>query len=58
MQAFEDYKKVRDTIKSCNNEDQLRVGVKLYNLLDKKYSDIIPPQYFEILENIIGLMRM
>ena len=56
--AFEDYRKVKDTIKSCNNEDQLRVGVKMYNLLNKKYGDEIPQQYFDILENIIGLMRM
>ena len=27
-QAFESYRKVKDVIKSCNNEDQLRVGVR------------------------------
>ena len=57
-QAFEDYRKVREVIKSCNNEDQLRVGVKMYNLLNKKYVGEIPPQYLDVLENIIGLMRM
>ena len=56
--AFEDYRKVKEVIKSCDNEDQLRVGVRLYNLLNKKYGDEIPQQYFDILENIIGLMRM
>ena len=57
-QAFEKYRKVKEVIKSCKNEDQLRVGVKLYNLLDRKYSDVIPPQYMEVLKNIVGLMRM
>ena len=29
--------KVRDVITSCNNVDQLRVGVKMFNLLNRKY---------------------
>ena len=37
--AFQDYQKVKEVLKSCNNEDQLRVGVRLVNLLDKKYPE-------------------
>jgi len=57
-QAFEDYNKVKEVLKSCNNEDQLRVGVKMANLLDRKYDKEIPTEFWETLENIIGLMRM
>jgi hypothetical protein len=57
--AFQDYQKVKEVLKSCNNEDQLRVGVRLVNLLDKKYpKEEIPHQYWETLKNITGLMRL
>ena len=57
-QAFVDYNKVKEVLKSCNNEDQLKVGVKMANLLDRKYNEEIPQQYWDTLTNIIGLMRM
>lgn len=57
-QSFEDYQKVKKVLKSCHNEDQLKVGVKMVNLLDKKYSEEIPHQSWEILKNIVGLMRI
>ena len=57
-QAYDSYKKVKDVIKSCTNEDQLRVGVRMFNLLLKKYSGIIDDQYFHTLTQLLGLMRM
>ena len=57
-QAYESYKKVKDVIKSCNNEDQLRVGVRMFNMLLKKYGGVIDDHYFHTLTQLIGLMRM
>jgi len=56
-QLKSDYLKVRDVILSCNNEDQLRVGVKMYNLLLRKY-DELTERSRNILEQLIGLMRL
>jgi len=57
-QAYESYKKVKDVIKSCNNEDQLRVGVRMFNMLLKKYGGVIDDHYFHTLTQLLGLMRM
>lgn len=51
-----DYLKVRDVITSCNNVDQLRVGVKMFNLLNRKYD--LDEKRSNILEQLIGLMRV
>ena len=51
-----DYLKVRDVITSCNNVDQLRVGVKMFNLLNMKYD--LDEKRSNILEQLIGLMRV
>lgn len=56
-QLKSDYLKVRDVIVSCNNEDQLRVGVKMYNLLLRKYDELTEKNR-NILEQLIGLMRL
>ena len=58
VSAIENYTKVKEVIKSCINEDQLRVAVKLYNLLNKKHIGEIPQLHLDTLENLIGLMRI
>ncbi len=57
-QAYDSYQKVKDVIKSCNNEDQLRVGVRMFNMLLKKYGGVIGDDYFHTLTQLIGLMRI
>ena len=57
-QAYESYQKVKEVIKSCNNEDQLRVGVRMFNLLLKKYGGVIEDDFLHTLTQLIGLMRI
>ena len=58
IQAYEDYNKVKTVIKSCNNEEQLRVAVRLFNLFLKKYGGELDDQYLHTLKQLIGLMRI
>jgi len=51
-----DYLKVKDVITSCNNIDQLRVAVKMFNLFNRKYD--VDEKRSNILEQLIGLMRI
>lgn len=51
-----DYSKTRDVIMSCNNWEQLKVGVKMFNQLDNLHS--LPEKELRKLENLIGLMRI
>jgi len=50
-----DYLKVKNVITSCNNVDQLRVAVKMFNLLNRKHK--IDAEKSWVLEQLIGLMR-
>ena len=51
-----DYGRTREVILSCENMDQLKVGIKMYNQLNKLHK--LPEKELDILENLIGLMRM
>jgi hypothetical protein len=51
-----DYGKTREVILSCKNMEQLKVGVRMFNQLNKLHD--IPEKDLNKLENVIGLMRM
>ena len=51
-----DYQRTRDVILSCQNMDQLKVGIKMFNQLNKLHE--LPEKDLDKLENLIGLMRM
>ena len=51
-----DYQKTRNVIMSCDNWDQLRVGIKMYNQLNKLHK--LPEKDLDKLENLIGLMKI
>ena len=51
-----DYQRTRDVILSCQNMDQLKVGIKMFNQLNKLHE--LPERDLDKLENLIGLMRM
>jgi hypothetical protein len=51
-----DYERTKNVILSCNNLDQLKVGVKMYNQLNRMHS--LPDDKLDKLENLIGLMRI
>ena len=51
-----DYTKTRNVIMSCNNWEQLRVGIKMYNQLNKLHK--LPEKDLDKLENLIGLMKI
>lgn len=51
-----DYERTREVILSCKNMDQLKVGVKMFNQLNRIHD--IPEKDVEKLENLIGLMRI
>lgn len=51
-----DYGKTRDVIISCDNWEQLKVAVRMFNQLNKLHD--IPEKDLNKLENLIGLMRM
>ena len=55
---YEIYDKVKKVIKSCNNEDQLRVGVRMFNKFLQKYGGDIDDHYLHVLKELIGLMRI
>jgi hypothetical protein len=54
-QRQSDYNRVRDVLISCENRDQLKAAVKMYNLLNRKYD--LTDKEVRKLENIVGLMR-
>ena len=56
--VYQIYDKVKKTIKSCNNEDQLRVGVRMFNKFLEKYGADIDDHYLHVLKELIGLMRI
>jgi hypothetical protein len=51
-----DYERTKKVILSCQNIEQLRVGVKMYNQLNKLHD--LPEKELDVLENLIGLMRI
>ena len=51
-----DYERTKNVILSCNNLDQLKVAVKMYNQLNRMHS--ISDDKLDKLENLIGLMRI
>lgn len=51
-----DYQKTRSVIMSCDNWDQLKVGIKMYNQLNKLHE--LPERDLDKLENLIGLMKI
>ena len=51
-----DYQKTRSVIMSCDNWDQLKVGIKMYNQLNKLHE--LPEKDLDKLENLIGLMKI
>ena len=51
-----DYQRTRDVILSCQNMDQLKVGIKMFNQLNRLHK--LPEKDLDKLENLIGLMRM
>lgn len=51
-----DYQKTRSVILSCNNWNQLKVGIKMYNQLNKLHE--LPEKDLDKLENLIGLMKI
>jgi hypothetical protein len=51
-----DYERTREVILSCQNMGQLRVGIKMYNQLNKLHE--LPEKDLDKLENLIGLMRI
>lgn len=51
-----DYDRTREVILSCNNWEQLKVGVRMFNLLNELHD--IPEKDLNTLENLIGLMRI
>ena len=51
-----DYQKTRSVIMSCDNWDQLKVGIKMYNQLNKLHE--LPEKDLNKLENLIGLMKI
>ena len=51
-----DYERTREVILSCQNMDQLKVGIKMYNQLNKLHN--LPEKDLDKLENLIGLMRI
>ena len=40
-EVYQKYDKVKKVIKSCENEKQLRVAVKMFNIFLSKYGDKI-----------------
>ena len=51
-----DYDRTREVILSCRNYDQLKVGVRMFNHLNRMHD--IPEKDLNTLENLIGLMRI
>jgi len=52
------YDKVKNVIKSCENEPQLRVAVRMYNKFLDVYGEEIENHYLNVLKELIGLMRI
>ncbi|NIP29699.1 MAG: hypothetical protein GTO02_05370 [Candidatus Dadabacteria bacterium] len=51
-----DYERTKKVILSCQNIEQLRVGVKMFNQLNKLHD--LSDKELDVLENLIGLMRI
>ena len=51
-----DYQRTRDVILSCQNMDQLKVGIKMFNQLNRLHD--LPEKDLDKLENLIGLMKL
>ena len=52
----DEYQRTRNIILSCNNMEQLKVGIKMYNRLNKLHD--LPEKDLDKLENLIGLMKL
>ncbi len=57
-EVYDKYDKVKRVIKSCDNEAQLRVAVKLFNIFLTKYGHEVDDHYLHVLKELIGLMRI
>ncbi len=53
-EVYQKYDKVKKVIKSCENEKQLRVAVKMFNIFLSKYGDKIDDHSIHILKELIG----
>jgi len=51
-----DYTKTRNVIMSCDNMGQLKVGIKMFNQLNRLHE--LPEKDLDKLENLIGLMKL
>ena len=49
--------KVKDVIKSCESEPQLRVAIKMFNHLLLNHSKEVDKEEFHKMKNLIGLMK-
>ncbi len=57
-EAYEKYNKVKKVIKSCENEAQLNVAIRMFNILLEKYGKDIPDNNLHILKELLSLMRL
>jgi len=57
-QVEKDFLKVKDIITSCNNLTQLKVAVRTYNNLINKHKEELTTKQKNILQQLIGLMRL
>ena len=51
-EVYQKYDKVKKVIKSCENEKQLRVAVKMFNIFLSKYGDKIDDHSIHILKEL------
>ena len=57
MNIEQKVKKVKDVIKSCENEPQLMVAIKMFNHLLLNHSKEVDKEDFHKMKNLIGLMK-
>ena len=57
MDIEQKVKKVKDVIKSCENEPQLMVAIKMFNHLLLNHSKEVDKEDFHKMKNLIGLMK-
>ena len=57
MDIGQKVEKIKDVIKSCENEPQLRVAVKMFNHLLLNHSKEVEKEEFHKMKNLIGLMK-
>ena len=57
MNIEQKVEKVKDVIKSCESEPQLRVAIKMFNHLLLNHSKEVGGEEFHKMKNLIGLMK-